>query len=203
MPRKSKLQAKKDVVTYPDLIFNEIENYEPTKKKPIFLELGMGKGAFLTTLAKANRKNFYIGVEIKEERAVSAAKKAIKMKLKNFHILRCDIREIAPLFEEIKVEGIFINCPDPWPKARHAKKRMTGPKWLELYEQMLKKKGWIQLKTDDPDFFQFSLESLEERGWKVKEVKETSKTELVAIQTEFERRWRAQGKSMHYLKATC
>lgn len=214
---RKKLLAKERIKEHSDMVFLEAESIKKMKGKwnkevfknnnPLFLELGMGKGAFLTSVAKMHPENNYLGLEIKEERALSAVKKAKELKLANFRILRCDFRLLPEIFKKGEIDDIYINFPDPWPKDRHAKRRMMHPDFLKMYKKVLNPKGSLQLKTDDPDFHQFSLESLKDENWTISEnvadleqQEASDSMEERFVMTEFEKKWRGRGKKIHFVQ---
>lgn len=129
---------------------------------PLFIEIGMGKGQFITTLAKENPDNNYIGIEKYSSVLVRAIEKQEEEKLPNLYFIRMDAENIAEVFDKEEVKGIYLNFSDPWPKDRHAKRRLTSVQFLARYEQILEKGGHVIFKTDNRPLFDFSLEQLQE-----------------------------------------
>ncbi|MCD8362882.1 MAG: tRNA (guanosine(46)-N7)-methyltransferase TrmB [Lachnospiraceae bacterium] len=136
---------------------------------PIHIEIGMGKGRFLTELAKRNPQINYVGIERYASVLLRAIEKldAMETPPQNLRLLRMDAREIEKGFGEGEVSRIYLNFSDPWPKERHAKRRLTSPQFLARYDRILSPDGRIEFKTDNQDLFEFSLESVREAGWKL------------------------------------
>ncbi len=133
--------------------------------KPIHIEIGMGKGKFLMELARQNPDIHYIGIEKFSSVLVRAVEKMEADPLPNIHFIRMDAEIIPEVFEKGEVEKIYLNFSDPWPKERHAKRRLTSRQFLARYEQILKEGGRIEFKTDNRDLFDFSVEEVKEAGW--------------------------------------
>lgn len=132
---------------------------------PIHLEIGMGKGQFITTLAQIHPEINYIGIEKYSSVLIRAIDKRNILELSNLLFLRMDAEDITDYFAENEVEQIYLNFSDPWPKDRHARRRLTSPWFLARYDQILLPDGRIQFKTDNRPLFDFSLESAAECGW--------------------------------------
>ncbi|WP_434336951.1 tRNA (guanosine(46)-N7)-methyltransferase TrmB [Mesomycoplasma conjunctivae] len=179
-------------------------------KKPInlntnwIIEVGMGKGEMLTQMAYQNPNLNFLGIEKFPSAAVKAIKFAKTFKLQNFYILVEDITKILEISNG-KVDQIWLTFSDPWPKKKHAKRRLTHKNYLEIYKQLLTKDGKLRLKTDNDQFFEFSKESLLENGWKI--LYETidiqqSYFAQTNIQTGYEKKWSQKNKNINYLEAT-
>lgn len=134
---------------------------------PIHIEIGMGKGQFITTLAKQNPDINYIGIEKYSSVLVRALEKIDVMEkpLTNIRFVRMDAENICTMFAKGEVDQIYLNFSDPWPKDRHAKRRLTSQQYLNRYDRILTAGGNIEFKTDNKDLFQFSLEQVEPAGW--------------------------------------
>ena len=133
--------------------------------KPIHLEIGMGKGKFLMEMAKLHPEIHYIGIEKYSSVLIRALEKMEEEPLDNIHFLRMDAEYIQQYFEKGEVEEIYLNFSDPWPKDRHAKRRLTSRKFLARYKEILKEEGKVIFKTDNRGLFDFSLEEVKEAGW--------------------------------------
>ncbi|MDO5145639.1 MAG: tRNA (guanosine(46)-N7)-methyltransferase TrmB [Eubacteriales bacterium] len=133
--------------------------------KPIHIEIGMGKGKFLMEMARRHQDIHYIGIEKYSSVLVRALEKMEEEPLDNLHFLRMDAEYIAQYFEKGEIEQIYLNFSDPWPKDRHAKRRLTSRQFLARYQEILKEKGNIVFKTDNRGLFDFSLEEVKESGW--------------------------------------
>ncbi len=135
---------------------------------PIYIEIGMGKGQFIMTLAKQNPDINYIGIEKYSSVLVRAIEKQEEEDLPNLYFIRMEAENITEVFEEGEVSRIYLNFSDPWPKDRHAKRRLTSVQFLERYEKILVKEGHVIFKTDNKDLFDFSLEQVEQaQNWEL------------------------------------
>lgn len=135
---------------------------------PIHIEVGMGKGKFITTLASLNPDINYIGIEKYSSVLFRALEKMDKLELPNLYFIRMDAEEICDIFEKDEIDKIYLNFSDPWPKDRHAKRRLTSKEYFARYNQILVKDGVVEFKTDNNDLFDFSLEQIPEAGWTIK-----------------------------------
>lgn len=155
---------------------NEFVIQEPVKNKgnwksvfgndhPIHIEIGMGKGQFLMKLAQQNPNINYIGIEKYSSVLIRALQKRQELELNNLYLMRFDADFINDIFDKDEIDRIYLNFSDPWPKDRHAKRRLTSKQFLERYDKFLAPDGEVIFKTDNIDLFQFSLEQVEEAGW--------------------------------------
>ena len=133
--------------------------------KPLHLEIGMGKGKFLMEMARLHPDVHYIGIEKYSSVLVRALEKMEENPLPNIHFLRMDAEYINQYFAPGEVERIYLNFSDPWPKDRHAKRRLTSRQFLARYEEILKDGGRVEFKTENRGLFDFSLEEVEAAGW--------------------------------------
>lgn len=138
-------------------------------QNPLFIEIGMGKGKFITQLAAAHPHINYIGIEKYSSVLVRALEKLEAQPLPNLRLIRMEAEELAAVFASDEAAGIYLNFSDPWPKDRHTKRRLTSVPFLTLYRQFLKPEGRLEFKTDNRPLFDFSLNSVEEAGWKLLE----------------------------------
>lgn len=132
---------------------------------PIHIEVGMGKGKFLMALAQQNPDINYIGIEKFSSVLIRALEKQNELKLPNLYFLREDAAGLTEFFGKFEVDRIYLNFSDPWPKDRHAKRRLTSKEFFARYHQILKPEGEVQFKTDNRMLFDFSLEQIEEALW--------------------------------------
>lgn len=138
---------------------------------PIHIEVGMGKGRFLMDLAQAHPERNYVGIEMYSSVLLRAIQKADALAdcpdgaPSNFRFLRLDARDLPSVFDHGEVERLYLNFSDPWPKDRHAKRRLTSREFLNRYEQILAPGGRVEFKTDNRELFRFSLEEIREKGW--------------------------------------
>ena len=166
---------------------------------PLHIEVGTGKGQFIIQLAEQNPEINYIGIEKFSSVLVRALAKQEEKQLANLFFIRFDAEEIENLFAENEVDRIYLNFSDPWPKDRHAKRRLTSTRFLGHYIRFLKKDGRVEFKTDNADLFDFSLEAAEEAGWRVEDVTRDlhhSSWNEGNIMTEYEERFSEKGNAI-------
>lgn len=172
---------------------------------PIHVEIGMGKGKFITTLAELHPEINYVGVEKYASVLIRAIeKKRGREDLKNLAFLAVDATELPEIFDKDEVDRIYLNFSDPWPKERHARRRLTSGEFLARYEQFLKPGGEICFKTDNRALFDFSLEEAKNAGWELSEVTyDLHHSEYAEgnVMTEYEEKFSAQGNPIHRLVA--
>ena len=166
---------------------------------PLFVEFGTGKGDYITQLAERNPDKNYIGIEAQQDVLYIAAKKVREMELTNVKLLAFDINNIENIFVENEVDGFFINFCDPWPKSRHAKRRLTHVNFLERYRKLLRTGGKLIFKTDNRPLFDFSLEQFEEAKLLVEDISYDLHAENRPdnIMTEYERKFSGLGEKIN------
>lgn len=178
---------------------------------PLILELGCGKGEYSVGMAQKFPQRNYIGMDIKGARMWRGAKTALEENISNVAFLRTRIDFIEGCFATDEVDEIWITFPDPQPKDRQEKKRLTSPLFMKRYLQFLKKDGTIHLKTDNNFFYNYSLEEVKRHGYEILEatddlyaekIEDFDQTtqEILSIKTHYERLFTAKGHSIHYLK---
>lgn len=187
-----------------DLIINNcdyiysIEN-SFTNDFPVCLEIGMGKGQFLLQMALNNPNVNFIGVEKYSSVASVAIKKINEYKPDNLKILIGDITSYIDLLQG-KIDTIYLNFSDPWPKDRHAKRRLTSIEFLKKYDHLFKGKAHIIQKTDNDDLFQFSLEEYQKYGYKINKISyDLHKESIPDIVSEYEEKFSAMGIKIKYV----
>lgn len=165
---------------------------------PLHIEIGMGKGQFIHELAASNPDINYIGIEMYSSVLYRALEKRAESELQNLFFLRFDAKYLADIFDHGEVSRIYLNFSDPWPKDRHAKRRLTSAGFLAIYNEILTSDGFIQFKTDNRDLFDFSVETVEESAlWNINEITyDLHHSEFLEsnIMTEYESRFVAEGK---------
>ena len=132
---------------------------------PIHLEIGMGKGKFLMGMAALHPDINYIGIEKYSSVLLRGVQKMEEEELPNVRFIRMDAEEITEVFGKGEIDRIYLNFSDPWPKDRHAKRRLPSRQFLNRYAKILKEGGRIEFKTDNRALFDFALEELEPAGW--------------------------------------
>ena len=130
------------------------------KAQRIVLEIGMGKGQYLTNLALLHKDILYLGMEKMDSVICRAIPKVKENNLDNLILIKTDAINLSECFTPNEVDTIYLSFPDPWPKSRHDKRRLTHPRFLELYKQVLTTKGTLRLKTDNVDLYNYSLETM-------------------------------------------
>ena len=144
-------------------------NEEFGNNNPIRIEIGMGKGKFITQLAMENPDINYVGIEKYSSVLLRAVEKQDELQLPNLRFIRMDAENINEVFGVDEVDRIYLNFSDPWPKDRHAKRRLTSRQFFARYDKMLKKEGRVEFKTDNRVLFDFSVEEVKEAGWNLVE----------------------------------
>jgi tRNA (guanine-N7-)-methyltransferase len=170
----------------------------------ITLELACGKGEYSVNLGRQHPERNFIGVDIKGNRIYIGAKQALAEELKNVAFLRAQIGQITNYFDKNEVDEIWIIFPDPFLREGKAKNRLTHPKFLSLYQQILKHNGKINLKTDSRELYEFTLETIKEQGCTIHEnlsdiYGKGLATGPLAIQTFYEKMHLAEGRIIYFL----
>ena len=167
------------------------------KGHPVYIEIGMGMGDFITESAKLNPDIFYIGLEREETCVARAIKKAQDLQLSNFRVLLADAGNIEEITDEDSIDLIYLHFSDPWPKKRNHKRRLTYPPFLKKYERILKDKGILIIKSDNEGFFDDSLEYFKESNFKLEEVNRDYHKEGEPM-TAYQAKFVAEGKPIYY-----
>jgi len=213
---KRKLERFKIIEERENVIERSKEIFEAIKGKwrsshfhndnPITLELACGRGEYSVNLAAAFPNKNFIGVDIKGERIWKGSTLAVEQGLKNVAFLRSHILLIENFFEPGEVDEIWITFPDPRPRKRDIKRRLTSTRYLELYKRLAKQGSYIRLKTDNTDLFQFTFETLQERT-DIIDLRYTNdlyqselRPECFDIKTKYEEQFSALGETIKYLR---
>lgn len=169
---------------------------------PVRAEIGMGKGRFIMDMARLHPDINFIGIEKYSSVLLRAIQKmeAIEAdggKLPNVRFIRMDAEDITEVFGKEELDRIYLNFSDPWPKDRHAKRRLPSRQFLERYDKILKKDGVIEFKTDNRELFDFAVEELEPAGWRIKELTydlhADERLNEGNVMTEYEERFSSKG----------
>lgn len=194
-----KLQAFADFVTVGD-----VQPIIPDATHELYVELGTGKGDFIAQIAERNPQINFIGLEVEATCVLAAARKIRAGNLRNVRLIVFDINNITEIFPAHAVDRLYINFCDPWPKKRHAKRRLTHARFLEMYRTILKVGGEIYFKTDNRALFDFSLEQFALAGLDVRDV--TNDLHAAEppenIRTEYENKFSAAGVPINFCVAT-
>ncbi len=175
-------------------------------RNPIHIEIGMGKGRFLMANAQEHPQTNYIGIEKYSSVLLRALQKMEDAPLENIRFIRMEAESITDIFEEGEVGKIYLNFSDPWPKDRHAKRRLTSRQFFARYHAILQKEGCVEFKTDNEKLFDFSLEEVEAAGWTLdKHTRDLHHDQAMAqgnIMTEYEERFSSMGSPIYKLIAS-
>lgn len=172
---------------------------------PIHIEIGMGKGKFIMQLAAANPEINYIGIEKYSSILFRALEKRKDIELSNLFFIRYDAEYLSEIFNREEIAKIYLNFSDPWPKDRHARRRLTSREFLARYDLCLKREGEIIFKTDNKALFEFSLEEIKASGWELQGATyDLHHSEYLEgnVMTEYEEKFVAQGIPIHRLAAS-
>ncbi len=172
---------------------------------PIHIEIGMGKGQFITQLAINNPDINYIGIEKYSSVLVRAIEKREDLDINNLYFIRMDAENITEVFDKDEVSQIYLNFSDPWPKDRHAKRRLTSTQFFARYNNILIPDGKVIFKTDNRELFDFSLLQVPEANWNIDNYTydlHNSEYAVGNIMTEYETKFSAEGKPINRLVAS-
>lgn len=168
---------------------------------PIHIEIGMGKGKFIHTMAKLHPQINYVGIEKYSSVLLRAIQKMEEEELPNLKFIRMDAEDITSVFAPGEVDHIYLNFSDPWPKDRHAKRRLPSREFLARYDVILKAEGELEFKTDNRELFDFAVQELEVAGWQAKVITYDlhSDSALMAgnVMTEYEEKFSAMGNPIN------
>ena len=209
MRLRHKPWAQDKLNTYPEYV---PQNAEQLKGKwqtrfatpqPIHIEVGSGKGRFITEMAKAHPHINYISIEIQTSVIVNVLDHQIREQLPNLQILHADGRDLTNYFAEGEVTRVYLNFSDPWPKKRHEKRRLTSSSFLTQYRTILQPKGEIHFKTDNQGLFEYSLASMSQFGMVLQQVwLDLHHSDFEGnIETEYESKFAAKGQRIYRIEA--
>ena len=171
-------------------------------QNPIQIEIGMGKGDFIIEHAKKNPNINYIGIEKFDSVLVRAVQKLHEVELPNLKLIRMDAEEIDQCFSK-EVDTLYLNFSDPWPKKRHAKRRLTSPYFLNKYDSIFENEKQVIMKTDNRELFEFSLVSFNEENYQIKEISlDLYQSENLInsnVPTEYEKKFHEKGYPIYYV----
>ncbi len=163
---------------------------------PLEIEVGMGKGRFIMELAALHPEVNYIGIERYSSVLLRALQKREELELPNICFMCEDAKELADIFAPQEVRRIYLNFSDPWPKDRHARRRLTSPEFMKVYDRILAKDGCVEFKTDNVGLFDYSLASIPEAGWRIEAfTRDLHHSEMAEgnVMTEYEMKFSALG----------
>ena len=193
-----------------EIIIPDPEQYKGNWQKlfgndnPLHIEVGSGKGQFITGMALQNPEINYLGIELFDSVIVKAAEKVIAAGTpKNVRLLMVNGADLLKYFAKNDVDRLYLNFSDPWPKTRHAKRRLTHKNFLKLYESVLIDNGEVHFKTDNRGLFEFSLVSMSHYGMKLNYVSLDLHQEMPEdyVMTEYEEIFSSKGQPIYRLEA--
>lgn len=208
--RLRNIKGSKEAVAQNEYVVHNPEQYKGrwnslfNNNNPIHIEIGTGKGKFIIQMAMQNPDINYIGIEKYSSVLLRALEKRREFELTNLFFIRFDAVYITDIFAADEIERIYLNFSDPWPKERHAKRRLTSREFLKKYEQCLKKDGELVFKTDNRPLFDFSLEEAKLAGWELKDVTyDLHNSEYLTnnVMTEYEEKFVSEGVPINRLIA--
>ena len=205
--RLKNVPGAREAIAASDLVIKDVESLKGKWRefwgndKEIHIEVGMGKGKFMMGMAKAHPDINYIGIEMYSSVLYRAVQKLELEPLENLRYILLDAKDIANVFEKGEVDRIYLNFSDPWPKDRHAKRRLPSRQFLARFDQILKEGGVIELKTDNKDLFAFAEEEVEPAGWKIDAITYDLHHDEVMnrgnILTEYEEKFSSKGNPIY------
>lgn len=193
--------ADEKIENYPQYILNIPRNQHYLlnnaflEEKPLHIEIGTGKGQFIHTLASRHPEFNFIGIEKFNSAIVKALDKVLIDPLKNLYLVRMDAEQLDACLQSKSVDTIYLNFSDPWPKARHEKRRLTHPDFLSMYKTILKNQGRIIFKTDNRELFEYSVIAFHQERFLFEELSLDlhKDKDFKNIMTEFEEKFSKEG----------
>ncbi len=186
---------------FTDEMGNEIS--AEAERKPLYVEIGCGKGKFLCARAGADRDAIFLGIEGLDAVLIRGLERADTEQIGNIRFIMEYVADIRDYFDDGEVDGIYLNFSDPWPKPRHEKRRFTYGDTLLKYKQILKPGGFVEFKTDDEELFEYSLGEVERLELNMEEMSRDlhdSDLSAKAFTTEYEEKFHGKGKNINYLR---
>ena len=205
MRLRNKPWAKDALAAHPEMVIQDPAQWKGRwherfgNNNPIHIEIGSGKGQFVSGMARQNPNINYIGIEIQESVLVVALEKALAADVPNLQLLHVNGGQVTDYFEDGEVDQIYLNFSDPWPKKRHAKRRLTHESFLVGYEKVLPPFGELHFKTDNHGLFEYSLASFSQFGLVLKQVwLDLHQVDFPGnVMTEYEEKFSAKGHPIY------
>lgn len=205
--RLKNVKGAKEIIEVGKYYVNNPEDYKGkwssifNNDNELYIEIGMGKGDFIINNAIKYPNINFIGIEKFDSVIVRAIQKSNELELSNLKLIRLDALNLGNIFEK-EVDRIYLNFSDPWPKDRHAKRRLTSPIFLKIYEYVFKKDNVIEMKTDNIGLFNYSVESLKEDNYNIEYLTNDLHSENIDnIPTEYEEKFSSRGIKINKLIA--
>ena len=200
---RPELEASKFYIDNPEEYKGEWKELFPHKSNPLYIELGCGKGGFISQISVNNPNINYVAIDLVDamlglaKRKIEAEFEKANREVDNVYLTRYDIERIMNVFDKTdEIERIYINFCNPWPRGKHHKKRLTHTRQLEKYKEFLKDNGEIYFKTDDNELFEHSLGYFKEAGFEIEKCTYNlaeEKNFWENIETEHEKMFQEQG----------
>lgn len=209
--RLRNIPGSKETIAASDYVVQNPETKKGSWKElfgndhPVQIEVGMGKGRFIMDMARLHKDRNFLGIEMYDSVLLRAVQKReqLEEELPNLYFIRMDARNLPEVFEKGEVDRIYLNFSDPWPKDRHAKRRLTSRQFLERYEKILAEGGKVEFKTDNRPLFEFSLEEVKEAGWVLEactfDLHHEEQMMEGNVMTEYEEKFSQAGNPIHKL----
>jgi tRNA (guanine-N7-)-methyltransferase len=205
MRLRNKPGAKDKIEQFPQYVVPTPEKYKGKwndafpKEQPLHIEVGTGRGRFVTEMARANPHINYLGIEVFQSVVVDALDRLIDANLPNVKLLMINAADLKEYFSKNDVNRVYLNFSDPWPKSRHEKRRLTFKTFLQQYEDVLVDQGEIHFKTDNQGLFEYSLVSFSHYGLKLKYLSlDLHKSDYEGnIMTEYEQKFSSKGNRIY------
>lgn len=205
--RLKNIPGARDVIAESEWVVHEPEQHRGSWQQvfgnvnPVHIEIGMGKGRFLCEMARLHPEINYIGIEKYSSVLLRAVQKMEAAPLPNIRFIRMDAEDIEQVFAGDEVERIYLNFSDPWPKDRHARRRLPSRQFLARYDRLLRADGVLEFKTDNRELFDFALEEASAAGWEMKELTYDlhgdARLSQGNVMTEYEERFSAKGNPIY------
>lgn len=207
--RLRNITGSREVIAENEFVVHEPETHRGNWKEifennaPVHIEIGMGKGRFIMDMAEQHPDINYIGIEKYSSVLLRAIQKMEEREhpLPNLVFIRMNAEHITDIFAPDEIDRIYLNFSDPWPKDRHARRRLPSREYLARYDQILKKEGTIEFKTDNRELFDFAVEELEPAGWTADRITYDLHHDKEMVQgnimTEYEEKFSSMGNPIH------
>ncbi|WP_127850149.1 tRNA (guanosine(46)-N7)-methyltransferase TrmB [Lacticaseibacillus hulanensis] len=201
---KPLIEAHPDMITVTPLGMQGKWQERFAQNQPLMLEVGSGKGKFITEMAAAHPELNFIALELQEVAIAYVLRKQVELELPNLQLILGDGANLTEYFAPAEVTGVYLNFSDPWPKTRHEKRRLTYKSFLDQYKAIMHKDGVLQFKTDNQGLFEYSLVSMNNYGMKFDMVSldlHNDARVVDNIETEYEHKFSSRGGRIYQLVA--
>lgn len=205
--RLRNVKGSREIINNSEYIISDPKSYKGKWKNlfnnnnDIHIEIGMGKGKFISDMALKYPNINFIGIEKFDSVIVRAVQKLDNKKIDNLKLIRIDALELKEVFDK-EISRIYLNFSDPWPKAKHSKRRLTSKQFLQIYDELFKSTKEIHQKTDNKKLFAYSIESLSDYGYKLKNISlDLINDNMDNVTTEYEEKFMEKNITINRLEA--